>query len=202
MGAFDQLYEGGASAEVRSARRPAQRRRTGPLRRRFTEAVQQLASVRATVGDIAATPARLRRRHQRLARAPGRNRRPPRAHRPPQAQIRPDRRRGHRLRRRRSPQAGRSRRPRRNPQDPPRRPRKGCDGISKSRRRAHRRAQGRRRQARQARRSADQLPGHEGQIRSRRACRRASETALDLRRLGRGRVPHLHQPRRAAQAAR
>jgi DNA repair protein RecN (Recombination protein N) len=54
-GAFDQLYEGGASAEValRAALRNVEElARFDP---RFTDAVQQLTSVRATVGDIAAT---------------------------------------------------------------------------------------------------------------------------------------------------
>ena len=55
MGAFDQLYEGGASAEValRAALRNVEElaRYDG----RFTEAAQQLASARATVGDIAAS---------------------------------------------------------------------------------------------------------------------------------------------------
>jgi DNA repair protein RecN (Recombination protein N) len=55
MGAFDQLYEGGASAEgsLRAALRNLEElaRYDG----RFTEAVQQLTSVRATVGDVAAT---------------------------------------------------------------------------------------------------------------------------------------------------
>jgi len=54
-GAFDQLYEGGASAEValRAALRNVEElaRYDG----RFTESAQQLASVRATVGDVAAT---------------------------------------------------------------------------------------------------------------------------------------------------
>ena len=55
MGAFDQLYEGGASAEV--ALRAALRNVEELARydNRFTEAVQQLASARATVGDVAAT---------------------------------------------------------------------------------------------------------------------------------------------------
>ncbi len=55
MGAFDQLYEGGASAEV--ALRAALRNLEELARydSRFAEAVQQLASVRATVGDIGAT---------------------------------------------------------------------------------------------------------------------------------------------------
>ncbi len=54
-GAFDQLYEGGASAEV--ALRAALRNVEELARydSRFSEAVQQLASVRATVGDVAAT---------------------------------------------------------------------------------------------------------------------------------------------------
>jgi DNA repair protein RecN (Recombination protein N) len=55
MGAFDQLYEGGASAEgsLRAALRNLEElaRYDG----RFTEAVQQVTSVRATVGDVAAT---------------------------------------------------------------------------------------------------------------------------------------------------
>ena len=55
MGAFDQLYEGGASAEV--ALRAALRNVEELARydNRFTDAVQQLASARATVGDVAAS---------------------------------------------------------------------------------------------------------------------------------------------------
>jgi DNA repair protein RecN (Recombination protein N) len=55
MGAFDQLYEGGASAEValRAALRNAEE--LARYDSRFTEAVQQLTSVRATVGDVAST---------------------------------------------------------------------------------------------------------------------------------------------------
>jgi DNA repair protein RecN (Recombination protein N) len=55
MSAFDQLYEGGASAEV--ALRAALRNLEELARYdgRFTESVQQLTSVRATVGDIGAT---------------------------------------------------------------------------------------------------------------------------------------------------
>ena len=55
MGGFEQLYEGGASAEV--ALRAALRNLEELARYdgRFTESVQQLTSVRATVGDIAAT---------------------------------------------------------------------------------------------------------------------------------------------------
>jgi DNA repair protein RecN (Recombination protein N) len=55
LGAFDQLYEGGESAEV--ALRAALRNVEELARydTRFTEAVQQLTSARATVGDIAAT---------------------------------------------------------------------------------------------------------------------------------------------------
>jgi DNA repair protein RecN (Recombination protein N) len=55
MGAFDQLYEGGASAEVALR---AGLRNLEELARydgRFAEAVQQLTSARATVGDIAST---------------------------------------------------------------------------------------------------------------------------------------------------
>ena len=54
-GGFDQLYEGGASAEV-SLR--AALRNVEELARydgRFTEAAQQLQSIRATVGDLAAS---------------------------------------------------------------------------------------------------------------------------------------------------
>jgi len=55
MGAFDQLYEGGASAEV--ALRAALRNVEELARydARFAEAQQQLISARATVGDVAAT---------------------------------------------------------------------------------------------------------------------------------------------------
>ena len=55
MSGFDQLYEGGASAEVALR---ATLRNVEELARydnRFTEAVQQITSVRATVGDVAAT---------------------------------------------------------------------------------------------------------------------------------------------------
>ena len=55
MGAFEQLYEGGASAEValRAALRNVEElaRYDG----RFTEAAQQIASARATLGDVAAS---------------------------------------------------------------------------------------------------------------------------------------------------
>jgi len=53
MGAFEQLYEGGASAEVALC---AAQRNIEELARydgRFTEAAQQIASSRATVGDVA-----------------------------------------------------------------------------------------------------------------------------------------------------
>ncbi len=55
MGAFEELYEGGASAEV--ALRAALRNVEELARydNRFTEAVQQLAAARATVGDMAAS---------------------------------------------------------------------------------------------------------------------------------------------------
>jgi DNA repair protein RecN (Recombination protein N) len=54
-GAFDQLYEGGASAEaaLRAALRNVEE--LARYDSRFTDAVQQIASVRATVGDVAAT---------------------------------------------------------------------------------------------------------------------------------------------------
>jgi DNA repair protein RecN (Recombination protein N) len=54
MGAFDELYEGGASAEV--ALRAALRNVEELARydARFTESAQQLAAARATVGDVAA----------------------------------------------------------------------------------------------------------------------------------------------------
>lgn len=55
MGAFDQLYEGGSSAEaaLRGALRNVEE--LARYDARFTEAAQQLASARATVDDIAAT---------------------------------------------------------------------------------------------------------------------------------------------------
>lgn len=55
MSAFDQLYEGGASAET--ALRAAERNLDELARydNRFTESAQQLASARATVSDIAST---------------------------------------------------------------------------------------------------------------------------------------------------
>jgi DNA repair protein RecN (Recombination protein N) len=55
MSAFDQLYEGGASAEVALK---AALRNVEELARydaRFSESAQQIASVRATVGDVAST---------------------------------------------------------------------------------------------------------------------------------------------------
>ena len=105
MSAFDQLYEGGASAEaaLRAALRNVEE--LARYDARFAESVQQLTSARATLADIASSPSRLRRRHRRQPRAPRRNRRPPRPHRPPQAQIRQNRCRGHRLWRRCRPQA-------------------------------------------------------------------------------------------------
>jgi DNA repair protein RecN (Recombination protein N) len=55
MGAFEELYEGGASAEValRSALRNVEE--LARYDARFTEAAQQLAAARATVGDIGAS---------------------------------------------------------------------------------------------------------------------------------------------------
>jgi DNA repair protein RecN (Recombination protein N) len=55
MGAFDQLYEGGASAEaaLRAALRHCEE--LARYDNRFADAVQQLTTVRATVGDLAAT---------------------------------------------------------------------------------------------------------------------------------------------------
>jgi DNA repair protein RecN (Recombination protein N) len=82
MGAFEQLYEGGASAEValRAALRNVEElaRYDG----RFTEAAQQLESARATVGDVSASlrdyaeginasPERLAEIEDRLARSTG-----------------------------------------------------------------------------------------------------------------------------------
>ncbi len=55
MSAFDQLYEGGASAEaaLRAALRNVEE--LARYDARFTDSAQQLASARATVGDVAAT---------------------------------------------------------------------------------------------------------------------------------------------------
>jgi DNA repair protein RecN (Recombination protein N) len=55
MGAFEQLYEGGASAEaaLRAALRNVEE--LARYDARFTEAAQQLAAARATVGDVSAT---------------------------------------------------------------------------------------------------------------------------------------------------
>jgi DNA repair protein RecN (Recombination protein N) len=55
ISAFDQLYEGGSSAEaaLRAALRNVEE--LARYDARFTEAVQQLASTRATVGDLAAS---------------------------------------------------------------------------------------------------------------------------------------------------
>ena len=76
MGAFEQLYEGGASAEValRAALRNVEElaRYDG----RFAEAAQQLESARATRGRCEREPARLCRGHQRFAGAAGGDRGP------------------------------------------------------------------------------------------------------------------------------
>jgi DNA repair protein RecN (Recombination protein N) len=55
MGAFEQLYEGGASAEaaLRNALRNVEE--LARYDARFTEAAQQLASARATIGDLSAS---------------------------------------------------------------------------------------------------------------------------------------------------
>jgi DNA repair protein RecN (Recombination protein N) len=55
MGAFDELYEGGASAEaaLRAALRNVEE--LARYDARFTESAQQLAAVRATIGDVAAS---------------------------------------------------------------------------------------------------------------------------------------------------
>jgi DNA repair protein RecN (Recombination protein N) len=55
MGAFEQLYEGGSSAEgaLRAALRNVEE--LARYDNRFNEAAQQLASARATVGDVSAT---------------------------------------------------------------------------------------------------------------------------------------------------
>ena len=55
MGAFEQLYEGGASAEaaLRAALRNVEE--LARYDARFTDSAQQLASARATIGDIAAS---------------------------------------------------------------------------------------------------------------------------------------------------
>ncbi len=55
MSAFDQLYEGGASAEVSLRGAIRNLEELARYDARFTESVQQLASARAIVGDIAAS---------------------------------------------------------------------------------------------------------------------------------------------------
>ena len=86
MSAFDKLYEGSDSAEA--ALRAALRNIEELARydARFNEAAQQIQSARAAVGDVSSQRARLCRRHQRIAGAPGRNRRSPGAVRSPEAQ--------------------------------------------------------------------------------------------------------------------
>ena len=73
MSAFDQLYEGGASAEA--ALRAAGRNIEELARydSRFSDAVQQIESARATVGDVSATLRDYAEAHQRLSRAPCRD---------------------------------------------------------------------------------------------------------------------------------
>jgi len=55
MGAFDQLYEGGISAEVCLRAALKQVEELARYDGKFTEAAQQLESARATVGDVAAS---------------------------------------------------------------------------------------------------------------------------------------------------
>jgi DNA repair protein RecN (Recombination protein N) len=55
MGAFDQLYEGGISAEVCLRAALKQVEELARYDAKFTEAAQQLESARATVGDVAAS---------------------------------------------------------------------------------------------------------------------------------------------------
>jgi DNA repair protein RecN (Recombination protein N) len=55
MGAFDQLYEGGASAEVALRAAIKNVEELARYDGRFQEAVQQLESARATVGDVSAS---------------------------------------------------------------------------------------------------------------------------------------------------
>jgi DNA repair protein RecN (Recombination protein N) len=55
MGAFDELYEGGISAEVNLRAAVRHVEELARYDSKFSEAVQQLESARATVGDVAAT---------------------------------------------------------------------------------------------------------------------------------------------------
>ena len=167
MGAFERFTRAALRPRPLCAPRCAMWRSWPATTPALPSAAQQLASARATVGDVGASlrdyaeginasPERLAEIEDRLALLDRLKRKYG------------NRRRGHRLWRRRSPQAGRSGRPRRDSEGAARRSRQSRKGYQDSRPALERRAPSRRRQAGQAGRSADQLAGHEGQIRGRR----------------------------------
>ncbi len=87
MAAYDALYDSNtsAAASIRAATRQIEE--LSRFDEQFRDAVPELESARITIEDIGATAARLRRRHRRLARAPGRGGRPAGGARPPEAQV-------------------------------------------------------------------------------------------------------------------
>ena len=168
MSAFDQLYEGGASAEaaLRAAIRNVEE--LARYDARFTESAQQLASARATISDIGATlrdyaeginasPERLAEIEDRLALLD----RLKRKYGKTVAEVIAF---GEDVARKLAEVEDRDEilKTLRADLD------QAAAGLSQSRLRPHRRAPGRRGQTRQARRSPDQLPRHEGPLPGRR----------------------------------
>ena len=164
MSAFDQLYEGGASAEaaLRAALRNVEE--LARYDARFTESAQQLASARATISDIGATlrdyaeginasPERLAEIEDRLALLD----RLKRKYGKTVAEVIAF---GEDVARKLSEVEDRDEILKDTSRGSSNKPQRHTE----SRRRAHRRAQGRRSQTRQTRRSPDQLARHEGQI--------------------------------------
>ena len=201
MSAFDQLYEGSASAEA--ALRDAVRNVEELARYdgRFTESAQQLASARATISDIAAalrdyaeginaSPERLAEIEDRLALIDRLKRKYGKtvaeilafgedvAGKLAEVEDRDE------ILKTLRAELDQSRR-----------------GLPQSRRSSHRRPPGRRSQTRQAGRGPNQLAGHEGQVPGRRHFKRSGVRVVRFR-LGLGRISHLDQSRRASQAAR
>ena len=164
MSAYDQLYEGSASAEgsLRSALRSLEE--IGRYDARFQESAQQLQSARAVVGDVSSTlrdyaeainasPERLAEIEDRLA-----------------LLDRLKRKYGHTVAdviafgEDVARQTRRGRGPRRHSQDAARGTREEREGLRRSRDHVERRAQNRGRQTGQARRNADQFTGHESPV--------------------------------------
>ncbi len=200
MSAFDQLYEGGISAEVCLRAAVKHVEELARYDGKFTEAAQQLESARATVGDVAASlrdyaeginasPDRLAEIEDRLAIMD----RLKRKYGKTVAEILAF---GEDVARKLAEVEDRDGAS----EGVACGPESGFRGISESRRRTYCGANHRRRQAWQTCRNADQLAGHEGEVRSRHRFKPAA-IALVRKRLGCGRVSDCDQRRRAPEAA-